>query len=278
MIKTAERLDEDRIGGRADYGFDAPQALIMLAVPGVLAGAAAGLAFAAGWAPVVLTTIIAVVLVDLAVVGSFLYATRVGKHRAWAGILDYIAWRGDENGIDLGCGRGAVLIALARRLPLGHVTGVDVWSGVDQSGNAPSVTRQNAAVEGVADRVTVATVDIRDLPFPAGSFDVATSSLVLHNLRLPADRRRALENAVRVLRPGGRLLLADIRNIDEYRRVLEGCGAQNVAVRDFGLRVAFGHPWLRLRLLSCTAPASRDGGSSRHGAVTSPPAPGVETP
>jgi arsenite methyltransferase len=118
----------------------------------------------------------------------------------------------------------------------------------------------NAVLEGVADLVTIETVDIRDLEFPAESFDVVTSSLVLHNLRAPADRRQVLENALRVLRPEGRLLLADIRNIDEYKRVLERCGAEEVAVRDFGLRAAFGDPRLRLRLVSCVRPPSRNRG------------------
>ena len=78
--------------------------------------------------------------------------------------------------------------------------------------------------------------------------DVVTTSLVLHNLRSPTDRQQVLQNAFRVLKPGGRLLVADIRNIDEYKLVLQECGAENLTVRDFGLRACFGLP--RLRLIS----------------------------
>jgi pimeloyl-ACP methyl ester carboxylesterase/ubiquinone/menaquinone biosynthesis C-methylase UbiE len=238
--------------GHGDYGIDAPGALIAIALPGAAAIAALAAGVALGWATALVAVIAAVVLVDLAVTGTYLYATRIGKHRAWAGVLDSNAWRGDEQGLDLGCGRGAVLVALARRLPGGHVTGLDIWDRADQSGNAKATTQRNAAAEGVAGRVTVETGDIRYLPFPAGSFDVVTSSLVLHNLRSPADRSQVLADALRVLKPGGRLLVADIWNIDEYKRVLDGFGAENLAARDFGCRACFGVPRLRLRLISAS--------------------------
>lgn len=216
------------------------------ALPGVIATAAMAVGVAFDWPLVFVVLVTVLVLLDLVAVSLYLYATRVGKHRIWADILDSVAWRGDERGLDLGCGRGAVLIALARRLPRGHVIGVDIWEGSDQSGNAKDATECNALIEGVADRVEVETGDIRDLAFPADAFDVVTSSLVLHNLHSADDRAQVLANAIRVLKPGGRLLLADIRNIEEYERVLERFGASNVAVRDFGFRACFGMPRLRL--------------------------------
>jgi arsenite methyltransferase len=239
-------LNREANGGRGDYGFDAPRVLVTIALPGVAALAAVAVGVALGWARALVVALAAVTLVELTVVSTYLYATRIGKHRVWADVLDSVAWRGDERGLDLGCGRGAVLIALARRLPRGHVTGLDIWDRVDQSGNEKAATERNAIVGGVADRVTVETGDIRELPFPAESFDVVTSSLVLHNLRSPVDRGQVLENAMRVLKPGGRLLVADIRNMDEYKRVLEGCGAENLAVHGFGFRACFGVPRLRL--------------------------------
>jgi hypothetical protein len=63
-----------------------------------------------------------------------------------------------------------VLTAVARRLTTGRVTGVDIWSTRDQSGNAREVTERNAALEGVADRVTIEAGDMRALPFPDASF------------------------------------------------------------------------------------------------------------
>src|SRR6266487_3801412 len=81
----------------------------------------------------------------------------------------------------------------------------------DQSGNSAEATRRNAIAEGVADRVELLTADMTALPFEDNSFDVVVSSLAIHNIPGRAGREKALTEAVRVLRPGGRLLIADVR-------------------------------------------------------------------
>jgi len=118
---------------------------------------------------------------------SFLYTTRRGKFIEWDRILDRTHARGDEMVLDMGCGRGAVLTAVARRLTTGRVTGVDIWSTTDQSGNAMDVALRNASLEGVSDRVHIETADMRALPFPDATFDLAVSSLAIHNIRSNAD-------------------------------------------------------------------------------------------
>ena len=74
---------------------------------------------------------------------SFWYAPRRGKFVQWEHILDGLKLRGDEAVLDIGCGRGAVLTAVARRLTTGRVNGVDIWNTRDQSGNAKEVTLRN---------------------------------------------------------------------------------------------------------------------------------------
>src|SRR4029453_6551329 len=107
---------------------------------------------------------------------SFYYTTRRGKFVVWESILDGLRLRGDERVLDMGCGRGAVLIAVAKRLTSGRATGIDLWSMKDQSGNASDVTKRNAVLEGVVERVAIETGDMRSLPFADGSFDVVLSS------------------------------------------------------------------------------------------------------
>ncbi len=85
-----------------------------------------------------------------------------------------------------------MLIAAAHRLPHGRAVGVDIWNTGDQSGNSIEVTRRNAELEGVANRVQLETADIGDLPFHEGSFDAVVSSLVLHNIHSHDGRGRAL--------------------------------------------------------------------------------------
>ncbi len=54
--------------------------------------------------------------------------------------MQHLDLHGDEELIDLGCGRGTVLLMAARLLPNGKATGVDVWRTHEQSGNALAVT------------------------------------------------------------------------------------------------------------------------------------------
>ena len=136
---------------------------------------------------------------------SYLYSTGPGKRAIWAQLLDELGLRGDEHVLDVGCGRGAVLMLAARRLPAGRAVGADVWRRRDQSGNSRAAAERNAVAEGVRGRVELAGADGRDLPFGSASFDLVVSSLALSNIRDAGGRARALREAVRVLRPGGRL-------------------------------------------------------------------------
>ncbi|MGH7920391.1 MAG: class I SAM-dependent methyltransferase [Candidatus Dormibacteraceae bacterium] len=183
----------------------------------------------------------------------YLQATLLGKFAVWDRLLDDLHLRGDERVLDLGCGRGAVLLAAARRLPRGSAVGVDLWRP-DQSGNAEAATRQNAELEGVADRIELHTADMTSLPFPDASFDVVVSNLALHNVVSPAGRRRAIEEAVRVLRPGGRLRLIDLAFTGQHATQLRDAGLVGVDRRSAGWRMWFGGPFLPARLVSATRP------------------------
>jgi SAM-dependent methyltransferase len=91
--------------------------------------------------------------------------------------------------LDLGCGRGAVLTAVAKRLTTGTATGIDLWGAEhDQSGNAREATLANAEIEGVSARVRVETGDMRQLTFADASFDLVVSSLAIHNIPSRAGR------------------------------------------------------------------------------------------
>jgi arsenite methyltransferase len=186
---------------------------------------------------------------------TFLHTTRAGKFAVWAELLDGLALEGGERLLDIGCGRGAVLLMAAKRLPRGRAVGVDLWSTADQSGNAEQVTRRNADLEGVAERIELRTGDMRQLPFDDGSFDVVVSSLAIHNVRGAGERAKALRQAARVLRRGGRLMIADIRHTAEYARELEAAGLTITSRRSLGARFwyAFG-PWAATRLISATKP------------------------
>src|SRR5262249_7030357 len=107
---------------------------------------------------------------------------------------------------------------------------------------------------GVGDRVTLMTADMRALPFRAEAFDVVLSSLAIHNIRNRDGRAAAVSEAVRVLRPGGRLLIADIQATAEYREWLRALGADDVMVRPLGWRFWYGGPWVATTLVTATRP------------------------
>jgi arsenite methyltransferase len=188
----------------------------------------------------------------------YLHATLSGKFRVWERLLDGLALRGEEELLDIGCGRGAVLLAAARRLPGGRACGLDLWRRSDQSGNDESVTAANARAEGVGDHVELHTADMTALPFPDASFDVVTSSLAIHNLPTLDARCKALDEALRVLRPGGRLVVADIRSTSDYARHLRQVGAADVNLRNLGPLAWFGGPWVATSAV--TAARAREAG------------------
>ena len=128
---------------RGSYGIDAPYAPAFMAVMTVVVLVMAILS--GRWQTFVPFTFL------LAVLGFYLHSTLRGKFVVWADLLDKLGLRGDERILDLGCGRGAVLLMAAQRLTTGRAVGVDLCRSVDQSGNSAEATRRNAIAEGVAD-------------------------------------------------------------------------------------------------------------------------------
>ncbi len=248
-----------RAGQRGRYGVDGGYA--GLAVFGLME---AGLAGAVAWAarrrrPAVAALACAGGAVVAGSAASYLYSTGPGKRGIWAQLLDELGLRGDEHVLDVGCGRGAVLMLAARRVPAGRAVGVDVWRRRDQNGNSRAAAERNAAAEGVADRVEVADADARDLPFAPASFDVVVSSLAISNIRGAGGRAQALREAVRVLRPGGRLRIVD-DGADRYAPVLREAGCTGVTVRQLDWRTWYGIPGHHIPLVAAARPA--DPGSS----------------
>jgi arsenite methyltransferase len=184
---------------------------------------------------------------------SYLYSTGPGKRAIWGQLLDDLGLRGDEHVLDVGCGRGAVLMLAARRVPAGRAVGVDVWRRRDQSGNSRAAAERNAAAEGVRDQVELADADARDLPFAPASFDVVVSSLAISNIRGADGRAQALREVVRVLRPGGRLRIVD-QGADRYAAVLREVGCTRVAVRQLDWRTWYGLPGHHIPLVAATRP------------------------
>jgi SAM-dependent methyltransferase len=155
---------------KADYGLDAPGDVGKFILAGlILTGVGALVArFRAGRKPALAAVAAGGWLLGIAAL--LVLSSKVGKLRERDRLLDNIELRGDEHVLDVGCGRGLLLIGAAKRLTDGHAVGVDIWSTIDQSGNSPAALLANTSAEGVTDRVRPTSGDIRWLPFADGSF------------------------------------------------------------------------------------------------------------
>jgi ubiquinone/menaquinone biosynthesis C-methylase UbiE len=104
--------------------------------------------------------------------------------------------------LDVGTGPGRLLVRLASRRPDAR------FVGIDPSADMSSRAARHAHDAGISDRVATVVAAAEALPFPDQSFDVVVSTLSAHHW---ADQASAVAEQVRVLRPGGRLLVVDLR-------------------------------------------------------------------
>lgn len=216
---------------RPNYGIDAPAVLAMFFVLGALCLAlgplarpitAGGVTIDFGYAPQIVGSVFLLEGVLM------LVYVKWGKLRHRDRMLAQVAWTGGEQVLDVGTGRGLLLIGAARHLTTGRAVGIDIWSVKDMAGNAPERTRANAVLEGVAGRVELQREDASHMSFAEASFDVVLSNQCIHNIPWQAGRERACREIVRVLRPGGVAVISDYKRTRQYAAFFarEGCAVE----------------------------------------------------
>ena len=102
--------------------------------------------------------------------------------------------------LDACAGTAELAIGLATSYPEASVVGVDASEGM------LAIARRKVREKGLAGRIALLQADVLQLPFPDCAFDAAVVAFGLRNI---SDRQRGVRELVRVVRPGGRLLVLE---------------------------------------------------------------------
>jgi ubiquinone/menaquinone biosynthesis C-methylase UbiE len=160
--------------------------------------------------------------------------------------IDHALLKAGEAILDVGCGTGAVTIPAKQR-----VGATGKAAGIDPAPEMIAVAQQKAHRKGLEIDFRIGVIEA--LPYPDASFDVVTSSLMMHHL--PEHLQvKGLAEIYRVLKPGGRLLIADMSSpkaspsqhvlnalamhqglkvgVEDLQGALKGAGFQEVTLLD----------------------------------------------
>ena len=129
----------------------------------------------------------------------------VGIHRVWKdAMMDWLAPRPGQRLLDVAGGTGDISFRFLKRAGQGHATVLDLTEPMLVEG------RKRAEAEDMADSLNWVAGDAMALPFPDNSFDVYTISFGIRNVTRPQE---ALNEAFRVLRSGGRLMVLEFSQL-----------------------------------------------------------------
>jgi demethylmenaquinone methyltransferase/2-methoxy-6-polyprenyl-1,4-benzoquinol methylase len=129
----------------------------------------------------------------------------VGIHRIWKeAMMDWLAPRPGQRLLDVAGGTGDISFKFLKRAGSGHATVLDITENMLIEG------RKRAETDQILDSLDWIVGDAMSLPFADNSFDVYTISFGIRNVTQPQE---ALNEAFRILRPGGRLMVLEFSQI-----------------------------------------------------------------
>ncbi len=128
------------------------------------------------------------------------------------GVASYVTVPDGGKILDVGCGSGALAIAVAKRNPNAEIIGIDCW-GKEYASYNRQLCERNARAEKV-NNIRFQQGNAVKLDFADETFDAVTSNYVYHNI--PGDRQAYLLETLRVLKNGGAFALHDIFSKSKY--------------------------------------------------------------
>lgn len=203
----------------ADYKNWMPKGMIWSFAAGTAVALALTLIVGISWLKILLL-ILTLVLAGMTVWTFLMYRAfsydgkRQMSRQIIDGVAEYVKLPAGGHCLDVGCGSGALAIAVAKRNPQGTVTGIDRW-GAEYASFSKKLCEDNARSEGVAERTDFAQGDALKLDFQDGTFDAVTSNYVYHNIP-SRDRQAILMETLRVLKRGGTFAIHDLFSQQKY--------------------------------------------------------------
>lgn len=174
----------------------------------------------------------------------FIHTAVSGYPKIWRKLINRLNIAKDAQVLELSLGRLDNLLAVAHSLQQpGKVTGAGQWKGGLQKAQA----KVNAA--GIADRVSLADTNVFNMTFTDRRFDYVLVDLAFHDITPAIERGRALQEASRVLKPTGKIVIADFAHIAEYRQILTNLGFNDVQAVTAGVNGWWGGPWAATQMV-----------------------------
>ena len=226
---------------RPDYGVDAPGVIRIIILATIInIGAGECLLTYENHIAVIFANILLFIgrINIVQIIFGILYV-KIGKFKHRDRMLSLITWKGNEHVLDVGTGRGLLMIGAAKRLTTGKSVGIDIWKQSDLKNNSYEKAMQNAILEGVADKVDIKNADVQQMPFRTGEFDAVLTNLCIHNISNKAGRVKACKEIARVLKPGGTVIISDIRYSNMYVAALNDEALKILWKRTFILKTFF---------------------------------------
>ena len=132
-------------------------------------------------------------------------AMSLGIHRIWKdAMMDWLAPRAGQRLLDVAGGTGDISFRFLKRAGSGHATVLDITENMLIEG------RKRAEAADLSESLDWTVGDAMALPFEDNTFDVYTISFGIRNVTRPQE---ALNEAFRVLRPGGRLMVLEFSQL-----------------------------------------------------------------
>lgn len=186
----------------------------------------------------ILLAIIIILLVVIA--GIYCNTLFRGRMIIWRKTLEWLNIRSDAKVAVLGLNYAGLFIDVAKELKApGEVTGVNV-------GDHRVLEQEKDRIKEnkVADRTKLVDGDLLNLPLENREFDYVLSSFTFHRASPAINKGRAIQEAVRIMKPDGTLVIVDFGNIQEYRQILTNLGFNSIHIDPTGFDGWWGGPWL----------------------------------